>query len=569
MRRLLLLVLILGNIPLRGQQLTLPFFDDFSTPQVNLTHWIVGGVEQTNGKAILPPSLGVVTFDGRDARGVPYRQDRPEAVGPTDTLTIREMALETYSPRDSVFLRFFVQPNGQGEAPDPEDSLWVEAKTETGDWIRLWSIRGGLPTSDFISVAIPIQQDFFFFNGFQFRFRSSGRQSGPFDTWHVDYVYVAAQGTRAPIFYPDIALVESPTSLLKRYRGVPFRSFRQNPLLYLQDSVGVRVRNLREFTSFSQVTFSLKGPGLDQTFTPVDFQTIPGSGLLTLRYPRPSSWIPRSPGTYHYRVRLETPESAVPAVPDFTVNDAFDQSITIEDTWQYDDGSAEGGADIDRRLGQVALLFSMPASDTLGGVQMTFSPTFSSLQGRSLLVRVWEATPTGPGKLLYQEPLRLTSDSATVKFIFQQSTVVPAQFYVGWQRIAEQVVPVGLDKNSILPAGFIWSNTGLSWQTTPLAGALMIRAIMGQLGAAPSQVGQVTGVSPEHFPTVYPNPTDSWLYWTPTKGEFVIRDLSGRILQTGDAELGAWSTQHWSPGVYFLTIVTKSHTFTQKWVIDR
>lgn len=569
MRRFLFFLFLVGSIPLCGQQLSLPFFDDFAAPQVKSNFWILGGVERTEGKAILPPSIGVMSFDGRDARGLPYRQDRVEAVGSMDTLTIREMALGQYLPQDSVFLRFFVQPNGRGEAPDPEDSLWVEAKTSTGEWLTIWSLRGGMPTQNFIPVTLPILQPSFFFNGFQFRFRSSGRQSGPFDTWHVDYVYMEAQSTRKPIFFPDIALVESTPSLFRLYRGIPFRTFSRDQSRYLRDSLAVSVRNFREFTSFSQITFSVTGPDTELSFTPPDFQNIPGNRLVSLAYPMPPNWRLAKPGVYRFGVRLETPESNLPTLPSFTDNDTYEQSMSVETTWQYDDGSAEGGADIDRRLGQVAQLFTMPSADTLGGIQMAFSSTFSSLQGRTLLVRVWEATPAGPGSLLYQEPLRITSDSLWRTLIFQQSIVVPAQFYIGWQRLSDQVVPVGLDKNSPLPAGHIWSNTGFSWQSTPLGGSLMIRAVMGALGNVPNQTGEVTALEPERVVRVYPNPTRDWIHWSPTEGTCWIRDQTGRLYHTGSADSGTCRVQDWPTGLYFLTIATKTHTFTQKWVIDR
>lgn len=569
MRKWLLVFLFSTSIPLWGQHLTLPFFDDFSSPKIDPSRWIVGGVERTEGKAILPPSLGVVTFDGRTAQGQPYRSDRVDAVGPTDTLTSRSFALSQFSPQDSVFLRFFVQPNGLGEAPDPEDSLWVEVKNDAGNWQSIWRIQGGDIPSTFVPVSLPITQRSWLYDGFQFRFRASGRQSGPFDAWHVDYLFMHARGTSGAQFYPDIAFVETPKSLLKEFRGVPFRSFQRNPNRFWADSLQISVRNLRQFLSFTQATFELEGPNTQLRFTPPDFQNIPGNRLVQLRFPRPSTWVIPQPGRYTYRVLLDTPESNVLTQPDFSVNDSHAQTLSIQDTWHYDDGSAEGGADIDRRLGQVAQLFKIDGSDTLGGVQIAFSPTFASLVGRSLLVRVWDATPQGPGTLLNQELIRLTSDSVWIRFIFKQSILVPSQFFVGWQRLSDQVVPVGLDKNTIPPADRIWSSTGLAWQPTALPGTLMLRAIMGKLGQVPPSFGTVTQIPVETEVRIFPNPARDWIHWTPQVGEFRIQDATGRLWATGHAEQGAYSISTWPIGTYFLTIVTKTHTFTQKWVIDR
>ena len=57
-------------------------------------------------------------------------------------------------------------------------------------WKTVW-IDSAVTVSDkFVQVLIPIRANFYLHSGFQFRFQSYGRQSGQFDVWHLDYVYL-------------------------------------------------------------------------------------------------------------------------------------------------------------------------------------------------------------------------------------------------------------------------------------------------------------------------------------------------------------------------------------------
>ncbi|GMT45786.1 MAG: hypothetical protein IEMM0006_1618 [bacterium] len=124
--------------------LTLPFFDDFTTSRVFPDHrrWVERATFINNSFSYLPPNQWVATFDALDstgniygsARSVPFKADR---------LTSQPLRLDSVfvptpaklSPADSLYLSFYYQPQGMGDAPEPGDSLVLAFRELTGDTV--------------------------------------------------------------------------------------------------------------------------------------------------------------------------------------------------------------------------------------------------------------------------------------------------------------------------------------------------------------------------------------------------------------------------------------------------
>ena len=124
--------------------LTLPFFDDFSTSRVFPAEqrWVEKAVFVNNSFGYLPPNQWVATFDALDSTGnvygtavsVPFKADR---------LTSQPIRLDSVfspvpaklSPADSLYLSFYYQPQGVGDAPEAGDSLVLAFRVLTGDTV--------------------------------------------------------------------------------------------------------------------------------------------------------------------------------------------------------------------------------------------------------------------------------------------------------------------------------------------------------------------------------------------------------------------------------------------------
>ncbi len=162
-----------GNTKGGSPAVKLPFMDDFSQkgvyPQEQL--WADRYVFVNKSYAVNPPSYGVATFDAMDAKGAVYSN---MTTFPTvaDTLTSVDIRLDSIfstntamSPADSLYLSFFVQPQGMGDIPQTEDSLVLQFYDQKNSrWLSVWNMEGmALDTlmarygTDFLQVMIPIK----------------------------------------------------------------------------------------------------------------------------------------------------------------------------------------------------------------------------------------------------------------------------------------------------------------------------------------------------------------------------------------------------------------------------
>ncbi|HQR44371.1 MAG TPA: hypothetical protein PLX97_16860, partial [Gemmatales bacterium] len=157
--------------------LQIPFWDDFSYsdsldyPDENL--WQYGkSVYLNNGIGIQQPSKNVVTFDGVDSLGKPYNVNDILAKGLADKIVSQPIRMDVVDPalRGTVYLSFFYQVKGNGEAPDPGDQLILSYLNVDGKWESMLTIEndGTQDPSTFYQVLIPIVDDRFYPAAFQF-----------------------------------------------------------------------------------------------------------------------------------------------------------------------------------------------------------------------------------------------------------------------------------------------------------------------------------------------------------------------------------------------------------------
>ena len=516
--------------------IALPFWDDFSTsqnlPSVDL--WVDSdNVWINDGMGIDPPSLNVATFDGLDVEGKPYSLD-PLSDGITDVLTSCEIDLSGLSSADNVFLSFFYQTKGNGEIPNDNDSIRVEFKDINGVWRRAWSVKGGLVNPDiFNQVSIQLTDANFFHDAFQFKFESYGRQSGPFDTWNIDYVYLNDNVTNFD--YPDRAVQTSPSSIFTLYTSLPIHHFNQDPSSLLETSVSsaynlfdllqpsnfsiiVEVQSLQPDQSILttkdtlayEVISSFPDPQLtgvrqidliaDQQFNPSKVQTDTLANLSVKLFMNTDD---NEPPDYQ-------PEFAP---LDFRINDTTYTQQVLHDFYAYDDGGAEFAAGLNFAGDMVAYEFPMlyTGTDTLVSVDMYFPNLGGNVGGQTLEILVWSELDNNPGSLLHSEFVNLKAPEAINKFTTYElfnPVIVQDTFYLGWRQTNAGSLDIGLDKNTDSGDRMYFNLDGTWQQNTKVEGSLMLRPRFGKIDLVLSSDDLV-----ENQIELYPNPTT---------GDFII-----------------------------------------------
>ncbi|ARK11423.1 T9SS type A sorting domain-containing protein [Fibrella sp. ES10-3-2-2] len=538
---LVLVGLLVGQIAV-GQSLKLPFFDDFSTARqtASPTRWVAGSnVYINNTLTINHPTVNVATFDGLRQTGLPYALNDENAEGGTDTLTSLPIDLGGLTVSNGVYLSFYWQRRGLGELPDATDSLTLEFLGRDGAWRQAWTQGGGTIDNNFTFQLLQVANPVFFHPAFQFRFRSRGRQSGMFDSWHIDYVYLNQNRTATNIPLRDRAMRQPVTPLLRRYTAMPLAQFLARPATDYADTVRSDFTNL--FTEFIPINsrFTVRDLVSGQVFQRDTLANrINALGLSR----NPLAFRTRLPTGLSGRALLQTTfnlitqDASNPDVPglNLTLNDTLSAITVLDDYYAYDDGSAETVKQVNQRLGRVAVKFVLNRADAVRGVRLNISPTRRDQRGQTILLGIYADNNGQPAaQPILQQPFSVsyaTQRNGFTEFTFANPVNVPdSVFYVAFSQLDDPAIPIGFDRNSPF-RDKLFVNLGTRWdRVTDQDGALMLRPVMNNGPAV------ITATEPTAAASVFPNPTAGLINWSGSLRGAVqldVLDVSGRLLQT-------------------------------------
>ena len=550
--------------------LVLPFFDDFSKPlkgtaYVDTMRWESSySVRVNDGMAIHPPTINVATFDGLDSAGMAYNPNEVLLTGYTDQLTSRPIDLSenklALSERNGVYLSFFYQWQGNVEAPDEEDFLELQFKTaEPAGWETVLTIlpREGTVATVFYDTIVQVSGEQYFHDAFQFRIRSYGRLSGPYDTWHVDYVYLNKGRNTEDLSFPDRALSTQLGPLFGKYRAIPRDHFFSNeqmtpPTFEIQNMKNVEASiNFRTEGAFYHTDHDTQSTTTHETViskaTPINItdnvlfayehravrmDTLPDRNdpLQFPADPAIDSTLIRL--TIALQTRDNIPFNTTPPVePDstgdytqnyapirFTTNDTLTADYVLADYFAYDDGVAEYAAGLIEAGNLVAYAFEIDTvyalkQDTLIGFDVYFPP-YAITSNQTVDFFIYHEDPNNPG-FPGEQWLRIPSRRVLRKGLneFQRIQFLPAllmnekRFYIGWQEPAAGEVMVGLDMSNDTGDKIFVNTNGTWYQNDEVHGSLMMRPVFGA-GIIDTSVG----LEETYQQALYPNPNEGIFY---------------------------------------------------------
>jgi hypothetical protein len=607
--------------------LSLPFWDDFSRPYKTFfpdtTLWQYGfSVWVNDGMAINPPTLNVATFDGLDSSGVAYNPNDILAIGFRDSLVSKKINLsETGSKpvniteRSSVYFSFMYQWAGNGEAPDPNDYLQLEFMNKENKWeiISKTKPTDSFQKNVFYNFIVQVIGDQFFHNAFQFRLRSYGRQSGPYDTWHVDYVYLNKGRNINDLVFPDRALSTEPGPLFGRFYAMPKRHFLSNnqftqPKFEIENLKDVAASvNFRTEGFFSSTNLKTNTTVVYQTTigkaTPINItdniinakehKTIRLDTLPNLNDPlqfpaNMDSTLIRL--TVALRTNDDIPKNnKLPIEPDstgdytpnykpikFTNNDTITTDYVLSSYYAYDDGKAEFAAGLIQPGNLIAYEFDLAEGvqqDTLLGFDIYFPP-FGMTSNQTVDFFIYhqiDATGLPKDEPWLRIPARVISRKGVNEF--QRIKFIPAllvdekKFYIGWKQPVSGKLVVGLDiSNDTGDKMFI--NTNTYWyQNNTVTGSLMIRPIFGSGVVDPS-----VGVEEEKLEfTIYPNPSQGSFYINGKIDQLQILSTTGQPVpfEKEESDERTFVQLHQPAGLYVVRCTSNKTTKSYKIIVAK
>lgn len=512
--------------------LDLPFFDDFSyaykSPYPSANNWLDSSVYVNTGFAIAPLSIGVATFDGLNKKGYPYSINAPVSYsGPADFLTSHPINLKatlthTYDPSDSIFVSFYYQAEGRGEAPEANDSLCLDFfKPNQNKWQKVWGAKGYNPSAtdtNFYRVRVVIADTAYLDSLFQFRFRNKATTSGSLDHWHIDYVQIKKQYLYSDTVESDAAFAYKPSSFLKNYSVIPYRQYNRT----LEMAPGFRnyMRNNFDIAKFSDYSYTVKDE-MGNPITTDTYGTFANPGFLPFLNNGYYSGIAATPVFTNQPFPVTFTDSTFFTITHVLTtssdnkraNDTVVHVQKFANYYAYDDGTAEQGYYLNTYGAKTAVRYTLNVADTLKSLRIYFDPILdgTSILASTFRIMVWDAGGNGPGNVVYKDslinPIYL-SGSYNAMPTFSLTSCLPlgiGTYYVGIQQTTNKALNIGFDRNTNHKDA-LYYDIGNGWVQSAIPGSLMINPVMGCTYATPVGIKES---EQKNKIQVFPNPAQN------------------------------------------------------------
>jgi hypothetical protein len=460
-----------------------------------------------------------------------------------------------YKPEDSIYISFFVQRQGIGDAPEIDDTLMLYFKDINNKWVRQWAICGGF-VGPFQEIFVPIANYQYLTPNFQFRFVNFTKATGNLNHWHIDYIRIEKNRKYGEKTIQDVGIATVSDGLFKDYNNIPFSHYKYN----IQDGRGkgpsMLVRNLNPNAVQTRFQLSIYNKFKHLIyFKPfvASSRNLAGGrdtseSFESLAYDTLSTNEPRL--DFVYSIDPQSNDGTPAAYNSLTNNNVIQTSHTIMPWYAYDDGSAEGGFGLDYAYlgnlkGQFAMEFNTLKTDSLRGLAIYFNQSLTDVSARSFKLRIWKALspvgrPDNQDQLMYEyamnRPIYKDSINGFAYIFFDSVLSLPAgKYYVGWIQQMPYVLNVGYDNNyrylgKDQTNPHLYSNLLGSWEYagTEAKGTPMIRMLFGNRTEYAFSTKTIT----QSQVNVYPNPCSDYIFIDgklPENTEFEIWDVTGKL----------------------------------------
>jgi hypothetical protein len=507
-----------------ADDIELPFFDDFSGHSYlpSPKRWSDNYVFINNTYSDQQVALGMATLDALDESGNLYESNNSEGFE-ADQLTSQSLNLN-YPASDNIWLSFYFQPGGLGDAPEANDSLTLQFfAPDENKWYSVWS-KEGAAAEKFKPAIIRIENPRYLKKGFKFRFINWASLNTTFtdpsmigncDLWNVDYVYLDRNRNSADTSLADVAFRTNVRSLLKTHESMPWKQFKQVYLQEMGSSITIHYRNndmitrnitrnfeIRDmFTNTVSHSFTAGATNIDP-FTNIDYN----ANLI-------------------YTFNNSNNDSALFKVTSYLKTDDFDPKgndtilyyQVFSNYFAYDDGSPEGGYGINgqgSRNAMAAVRFKSYLPDTIRAIRLCFNDSYMNSNQRAFDLMIWDDDNGLPGNVKYSVENVLVEPGDDINGFYTyelpDGVMVNDVFYVGWRQRSETFLNVGFDVNTPNRGRqYFWLNG--AWLQSQKEGTIMIRPVVG----APLKTTSVNDIEldPGYSTTfrIWPNPATDYI----------------------------------------------------------
>lgn len=567
--------------------LSLPFFDDFSYPYntLNSNFWQEGQVFVNNSYSRNPVSTGIATFDILDESGKVYTN---ASVNPfyADQLTSKAIDLEG---KLNVYLSFFYQPQGLGDQPEEADSLMLLFKTQSNEWVNVWSVPGQ-PYHEFKQVILALDEEQFLYNGFQFRFinkASITKEAVPglktnSDHWNIDYIFLDENRSMSDTTYNDVVFSQRIGSVLENYSTVPWKHFPNARNQELKRKrITLHVKNLNQNTLQVDIRYLFQdvlNPSHKSiyTYNPANLQA--GEDTTFIEDIDFDFILSESEDSAHFLIKTNLINIDNEFNRDY--NDTIVNYQVFKDYYAYDDGTEEAGygfRGIGSEVAQLAYFYNTYKPDSLIAIDILFNPTLKdTIHGQNFWLTVWDFNEDSelPGNILYEKVEWVKAiKKGFIRYPLENPIYLTDKFFIGWQQIYSNYLNIGYDRNRNNRENTFINFNGF-WQNSGETGTLMIRPVFGERKNLTGIYIDEQKLTPGNRITVYPNPVSNNLHVhgldKQKNWNIQVYDITGKMVVTHSLYDSFVNLESLEKGIYLVKIISNSgESYTRKIAVSR
>ena len=568
--------------------LSIPFIDDFSNnssyPDSNL--WKDNSVFINRNYGVNPITIGVATFDGLNLNGRAYNMTSTSTDSENaDTLTSQQIDLSNI---DTSYFMFYYQAQGNGNDPQITDSLILEFYSGTdslGDAIgnTVWE-KEGSTFHEFKKVVYIFTDPEYLTLDFSFRFRNLASVTGNFDHWNIDYVKLDEYHNSSDTsFLNDVAFVRNTPHILKRYREMPWIHFVNDMTQEINDSLDIILRNNTDiiqsidyrydvYNENGNLTYHYPVLGGNNSTRNVDVPPYYYIDAGTYAFNSPPIMIDdqifpvssADSAEFIFRNSINTEPS------DFKNNDTVFHLQRFYSHFAYDDGSAESAYGINVQGAKLAYEFKLNRPDTLRIVQMKFVEMHEDLTNNKFALTIWDNNNGNPGQELYKDTVEIEykDRGKFTNYYLKNGVGLIGTFFVGWEQITNDIVNLGLDKNSVANDYMLY-NIGGGWVNSQFPGAWMIRPVVNFDAPIISSLSEKVVIYCKIYPNPFSNKTSIY-FNNNSQRIFKLFDMMGRTVRSFSSSENIIDIykEDLRRGIYFIQIIEGGSVQTKKIVIN-
>jgi hypothetical protein len=521
--------------------------------------WVDNYAFQNTTFPINPPTIGVATLDGLNEFGRPYNNTVINPIGNADVLTSKPIDLSPYLNDSALFISFFVQAKGLGDAPNIQDSLVLEFKNEYEDlWVNVWGINiDDVTDNDFKQYYVAIRDTNliagprYFYQDFQFRFRNIASLSGNNDHWNIDYIRL--DRNRALVeqdtVIRDVAFLYDFPNSLSTYSMLPWSQFQAGADSF-NALIEIPIRDNGQINGVSAGSFPISVLVTDSLDTDTIFQLSglnfnPTSEIKIQVFSPISDFV--KPSFEGDSICMNSSMAMFPTARNLiSSNDSIFSQVCFDKVMAYDDGSAErayGLSGSPNEIKKFAYKFEVAHPDTLAAIQVHFSNIDENVSDLVFNFYAWDSLEIDQplsyekviGVIENKKPAYIDIQNGFVTFAFDTPILVTKAFYIGWAQTDTRNLQIGFDKNSTKGRANMYTFTGSTWRESSILeqGSPMMRAVLDAnfVFEPPTGISSITQVQTI---LIYPNPSSGvFNLELPIEArdfQTTVFDLSGKLI---------------------------------------